>query len=156
MLQMQAASSNIDDDISKQLERARAVLAKSKAKLKAKEQEYIESTSAVDKPATDVPFFAAKNESFERQKKKEKVVKNLNKETGLSTFDGDMMAELSESEEWEVRPLQEVFKNEKEGKSSEQFVDRDVNASIFNLRKSLQLEDFQRIFNPRNRFIGEP
>jgi hypothetical protein len=161
MLQMQAASSNMDDDTSRALERARVVLAKSKAKLEAKERkerESIESTSAVDEPATDVPFFAAatKDEALERKKRKEKVLKNINKETGLSTFDGDLMAELSELEEWEVLPLLELFKNEKESKKSiEPFVERDVAASVYNLRKSMQLEDFQKIFNPRNRFIGE-
>lgn len=156
VLGMHAASSNIEDDISNQLARARQILAKSKAKIEAKELKSLETASVDDKPAADVPFFAAKTESpSDQQKKKEKVVKNRNEETGLSTFDGDMMAELSESEEWQVRPLQDVFKDEKEEKADEAFVNRDVAASIFNLRKSMQLEDYQRIFDKRNRFIGE-
>eukprot|EP00980_Cylindrotheca_fusiformis_P000444 scaffold106_cov123-Cylindrotheca_fusiformis.AAC.12 len=152
-LDLHAAPSNIDDDISNQLARARQILAKSKAKIEAREQAALEAPA---EPAADIPFFAAKNESpSDRQKKKDKVVKNKNAETGLSTFDGEMMAALSESEEWQVRRLQDVFENERKGKPDDPFSNRDVAASIFNLRKTLQMEDYQRIFDKRNRFIGE-
>jgi vacuolar-type H+-ATPase subunit I/STV1 len=154
-MQLHATSPNIDDDISKQLERARQLLAKSKAKIEAKEKDE-EELSSVEKESKDVvPFFAAKDETADKSNKKEKLTKNKNEETGLSTFDGDMMAELSEEEEWQVRPLQEVFEDEKEEKARDPFGDRDVAASIFNLRRTLQTEDYQRIFDKRNRFIGE-
>lgn len=146
-----------EDDISKQLERARELLAKSKAKMEAKEQEAFEVTKEDEKNTKgkdSVPFFASKTASFDENKKKEKVIKSKNEE-GLFTTDGEMMAELSESEEWQVRPLQEVFENEKKEKSADPFADRDVAASIFNLRKVLQTEDYKKIFDNRNRFIGD-
>jgi hypothetical protein len=66
------------------------------------------------------------------------------------------MAKLSEEEEWESRSLLEVFQNERGPAKEHKLADRDVAASIFNLRRVLQTEDFQRIFDQRNRFIGEP
>ena len=33
--------------------------------------------------------------------------------------------------------------------------ERDLAASIYNLRKVLKTEDFRRVFDSRNRFIGE-
>lgn len=152
-MQLHASSPNIDDDISKQLERARQVLAKSKAKIEAKEKEEL-ALLEEEKPKADVPFFAAKDATVDKNKKKEKLTKNKNQETGLSTFDGDKMAELSEEEEWQVRPLQEVFENEAEEKD-DPFANRDVAASMYNLRTVLQTEDYKRIFDQRNRFIGE-
>lgn len=147
-----------EDEISKQLDRARELLAKSKAKIEAKEQESFEELTNDDKNFANgkenVPFFASKTASFDENKKKEKVIKSKNEE-GLFTTDGEMMAALSESEEWQVRPLQEVFENEEKEKSDDPFADRDVAASIFNLRKTLQTEDYKKIFDQRNRFIGE-
>lgn len=147
-----------EDEISKQLDRARELLAKSKAKIEAKEQESFEELTNDDKNFANgkenVPFFASKTAPFDENKKKEKVIKSKNEE-GLFTTDGEMMAALSESEEWQVRPLQEVFENEEKEKSDDPFADRDVAASIFNLRKTLQTEDYKKIFDQRNRFIGE-
>jgi hypothetical protein len=54
-----------------------------------------------------------------------------------------------------VRPLDQVFQNEIEDKSDDPFADRDVAASIYNLQKSLQTSDYKKIFDQRNRFIGE-
>ena len=79
----------------------------------------------------------------------------MDENTGLFTTDGDKMAELSEEEEWESRPLLEVFESEIEDTSSSVLNERDVAASIFNLRKTLQMEDYRKIFDKRNRFIGE-
>ena len=147
-----------EDENSKQLDRAHELLAKSKAKIEAKEQESFEELTNDDKTFANgkenVPFFASKTASFDENKKKEKVIKSKNEE-GLFTTDGEMMAALSESEEWQVRPLQEVFENEEKEKSDDPFADRDVAASIFNLRKTLQTEDYKKIFDQRNRFIGE-
>ena len=33
--------------------------------------------------------------------------------------------------------------------------DRDVARAIYNLRKSMQNDDFKKVFDARNRFIGE-
>jgi len=86
--------------------------------------------------------------------KKDKVIKDKN-EDGLFTTDGDLMAKLSEEEEWESRPLLDVFQNEKEKAPEAMGIDRDIGQNMYNLRKSLQTEDFAKIFDKRNRFIGE-
>ena len=41
------------------------------------------------------------------------------------------------------------------GKTSSSLADRDVASSIYNLRKMLRNEDFMKVFDSRNRFIGE-
>ena len=143
------AVANQDDEITKQVERAKALLEKSKAKMQAKEKE-LEASSP--KNGAKIPFFASKEKS--NGNKKEKVTKTENEE-GLITTDGEMMAKLSEAEEWEVRGLLDVFENEQKDSTPDPFADRDVAGSIFNLRKTLQTEDFQKIFDKRNRFIGE-
>jgi hypothetical protein len=162
------SSSTSDDEINKQLERAKAVLEISRAKMEARELAAASAAagatgddSSKDPKArrkgplgTDVPFFATQEVVAKKDGKKEKVIKNKNKE-GLFTTDGDLMAKLSEEEEWESRPLLEVFQNERGDAPKDSLADRDVAASIFNLRKVLQTEDFQRIFDQRNRFIGE-
>jgi glutaredoxin-related protein len=70
------------------------------------------------------------------------------------------MAKLSEEEEWESRPILEVFETEEQEGEKASFnaknVDRDIAKSMFNLRKSLQTEDFMKIFDKRNIFIGDP
>lgn len=150
---VRSAGKDIDDEISKQLARAKEILAKSKAKMEQKELAAIDPEKK--EKSTAVPFFAAKDASADQDSRKKKVIKAKFEDTGLATFDGDKMVELSESEEWEVRPLNQVFKSEIEDKSTDPFADRDVAASIFNLRKSLQSDDYQKIFDERNRFIGE-
>lgn len=137
---------SIEDEISRQLERAKKVLAKSKAKLEA----------TGDAPADEIPFFAT-SASMDSSAKREKVTKSRDEETGLITADGERMARISEIEQWEQRSLLEVFENEIDDKStaSKRLAERDVAASIFNLRKQMQTEDYRRIFDTRNRFIGE-
>jgi hypothetical protein len=89
--------------------------------------------------------------------KKERVIKSKNADTGLFTTDGDLMAKLSEGEEWQTRRLLEVFSNEQERLTPENDsqANRDVAASIFNLRRVLETEDYLRIFDSRNWFIGQ-
>ena len=158
-------------ELETQLEKARAVLAVSRAKMEALDdidEEDDETTTLTTTVRSDVPFFASisnGNDSIQSQngdkigsKKKNKVIKNQNKDTGLFTTDGDLMAKLSEEEEWESRSLREVFSNERKSTSLDEkdpWANRDVAASIYNLRKSLQLEDYKKIFDKRNRFIGE-
>lgn len=148
-LKMAAAADGIEDDITRQLARARDVLAKSKAKIEEQEIDDLEEDSS---SKNGVPFFASLDANADT--KKEKVIKSRNEE-GLFTTDGELMAEMSESEEWEVRPLLEVFESESKDPAKDPLADRDVAASIFNLRKVLQTEDYQKIFDKRNRFIGD-
>lgn len=144
------ASNTPEDEIPQQLQRAREVLAKSKAKL--------EVTG--DAQPDEIPFFAT-SASMDRSTKREKVTKSLDQDTGLITADGEKMAKISEIEQWEMRSLGEVFENEMEetedvnSVASKHLADRDVAASIFNLRKQMQTEDYRRIFDTSNRFIGE-
>jgi hypothetical protein len=148
-------SNSSQEEIDRQLEKARAVLAVSRAKMEKAEVAIIEEED--NNAERDVPFFATVNDT---RNKKMKVIKDQNKDTGLFTTDGDLMAKLSEQEQWEPRPLLEVFSNERKTAAEEAgkntFADRDVAASIFNLRKVLQTEDYMKIFDKRNRFIGEP
>mmetsp|Transcript_12497 Transcript_12497/g.29614 ORF Transcript_12497/g.29614 Transcript_12497/m.29614 type:complete len:209 (+) Transcript_12497:267-893(+) len=142
-------------EITKQLERAKAALAVSRAKMEAQEQAEAglleEEKKENEKEEESVPFFAMNTDDAG---KKEKVIKEKN-ENGLFTTDGDLMAKLSEEEEWEPRPLLEVFQNEKEKTADAMNIDRDIGQSMYNLRKSLQTEDFRKIFDKRNRFIGD-
>lgn len=139
-----------EDEISRQLERARKVLAKSKAKL--------EATGNAE--PDEIPFFAT-SAKMDSDTKREKVTKQLDQETGLITADGEKMARLSEIEQWEMRSLREVFESEIEDLedvnsiASKQLAERDVAASIFNLRKQMKTEDYRRIFDTSNWFIGE-
>ena len=142
-------------DITKQLERAKAAIAISRAKMEAREQ----AEAGLDAEDTEeksdekaVPFFAMN--TADDDSKKDKVIKDKNEDGGFTT-DGALMAKLSEEEEWESRSLLDVFTNEKE-KPDAMNIDRDIGQSMYNLRKTLQTEDFMRIFDKRNRFIGEP
>jgi hypothetical protein len=101
------------------------------------------------------------------------LVKTLNAATGLITIDGEKLAARSEQEQWEFRSLAQVFREETSDTDaatsvepqparmaassarSEPLADRDVLASIYNLRLQLQKEDYHRIFDAKNRFIGE-
>ena len=167
-----------DSEIERQLQKARAVLAISRAKIGATNTDDNDDVSRgnddddddddeIDMKtlqqrqrkgalASNVPFFATTTPIDGSKKKKEKVIKNQNENDGTFTTDGDLMAKLSEQEEWESRSLLEVFRNERKATATDDALsDRDVAASIYGLRKSLQLEDFQKIFDKRNRFIGE-
>ena len=90
-------------------------------------------------------------------------VKSRNSDTGLVMADGERMAEISEDEPWEYRSIYEMFDNNNnndaettsDNKPQRVEMKTDVMASIQNLRKVLQQEDYRKIFDPRNRFIGE-
>lgn len=177
--------SDTDDMIKSNLERARMILEKSRQKLEAKKTNGVASTSSLNGSTTTkqvngeqsttaesaavLPFFASmvssppssstsRSKSKSSNSKRKDVIKTIDEATGLITTDGEKMASLSEQEEWAVRGLFDVFENEnKDGTpdSNNPLADRDVAASIYNLRKVLQNEDYKRIFDKRNRFIGE-
>lgn len=136
-----------DDDIARLQQKARLLLEKSRAKLDSR------------KIQEELPFFATKVQV--RPVSRTSVIKTVNEETGLVTADGEKMAALSEIEQWEWRSLSEVFESEVSDNedvysiASKQLADKDVAMQIFNLRKTLQDEDYKRIFDKRNRFIGE-
>jgi hypothetical protein len=149
------AVETLDDEVARQLKRAKEVLAKTKAKIdaKAKLLEDMDNDPQEAERKSNLPFFAS--EAVEKVRdKREKVIKSKNEE-GLVTTDGALMAELSEDEEWEARPLLDVFKSESKNSKDSTLADRDVAASIFGLQRVLQTEDFQKIFDKRNRFIGD-
>jgi len=155
-------SPNVDDEISQGVQRARALLEKSKAKLAAQD-----GAASSEQQQTQLPFFASQTASsgssstINGTERREQVTKYLDKTTGLITTDGEKMAAMSEQEEWENRSLLDVFETERaewdDGKStaSKRLAERDVAASIYNLRKLLQMDDYRKIFDKRNRFIGE-
>ena len=151
-----AAVSNSDDAFDSRVlvQRARAALEKSKAKLALAEGSS-SSTPTQNTAAPGTPFFA------ERSVNRDRVVKSIDVNTGLITADGEVMAAISEQEDWEMRSLAEVFDNEMSengdvySAASQQLAERDLAASVFNLRKHLQTEDFLKIFDKRNFFIGE-
>lgn len=170
-----AANNSAEDDISRQLERARALIAKSKAKIERNNELALLETATTPDGGTVVaaaatgkslPFFASKTTApttttttattSATNSKMDQVVKSRNQETGLLVADGEKMAQLSEGEEWVRRPLLEVFEQEgEESAASAGLANRDVAASIFNLRRQLHSEDYRRIFDTKNRFIGE-
>lgn len=159
-----------NEEIMKQLERAKAAIAVSREKIEAQEafvafiREEGDKQDA-SKEKENVPFFASSNDSDNNSStnsngKKERVIKNKNEDTGSFTTDGELMAKLSEEEVWESRPILEVFETEEQEGATPSFkaknVDRDIAKSMFNLRKSLQTKDFMKIFDKRNIFIGDP
>lgn len=178
-----AASNNnniMDAETDRLRARAHEVLKKSKAKLAAMEEQRLAAAASSSSTATTtsssaaageeaaIPFFASATKVRpSSDKKRDAVTKSRDAITGLITTDGEKMAALSETEEWESRPLMQVFQNEMSAEQSSSSVassssaasrrlaDRDVAASIFNLRQKLHQADYQRIFDKRNRFIGE-
>jgi hypothetical protein len=164
-------SSSSPDNISLDVARARALLEKSKAKLLQREQ----GTTAVLEQPKPIPFFATRLNGS--KKRRQDVITDVN-EAGLVRVNGAALAAWSEQEEWQSRSILEVF-NETEQQEEEEVSDpfdldsprrlaasrsgsrrrdapdRDVVAAIWNLRQSMRNEDFERIFDEKNRFIGE-
>eukprot|EP00593_Proboscia_inermis_P000624 CAMPEP_0171299940 /NCGR_PEP_ID=MMETSP0816-20121228/8813_1 /TAXON_ID=420281 /ORGANISM="Proboscia inermis, Strain CCAP1064/1" /LENGTH=131 /DNA_ID=CAMNT_0011776157 /DNA_START=358 /DNA_END=753 /DNA_ORIENTATION=+ len=125
-----------------------------------------DSTSAASTPPSNAtPFFASTTSEFE-DAKREKVIKSTDENSGKVTTDGELMAKLSESEEWTTRSLTEVFEVDEtmpsmspedvaKKEKMKRLAERDLGASIYGLRKSLQNEDFRKIFPKKNYYIGE-
>jgi hypothetical protein len=160
-------TSEQDDGIQKQLAKARKLIEEAKAKVAAQEaaaaqvQEETEADADTD-AETEVTASQDENENEnedESEKNKESVIKSRNEETGLITTDGELMAELSELDEWEVKSLMDVFESEstngRHDDNGKSIADRDVAASIFNLRMNMMDKDYRRVFDKRNFFIGE-
>ena len=138
-----------EDDISRQVAKAKQLLEDAKKKMAAQEAE----------GATERADNLKSNESDPEEgvsAKRSEIIKSKDESTGLITTDGELMASLSELEEWEARKLLDVFESEiEESEVSKQLASRDVAASIQNLRISMHDADYRKIFDSRNRFIGE-
>jgi hypothetical protein len=169
-----------EEETEKQLANARELLARVEEMISNKEKKQIAKESSSEEKRLKVTKFTKDDGS------------------GLSTFDGELMAELSKEEEWEVRGLMDVFDdglddaidalNEIEDEAREALKDiddidnidaddkaklkkkffftstptthrlakRDVGSSVVNMRSKMNTKDFDRIFDRRNRWIGEP
>jgi hypothetical protein len=137
--------SNIDDDLSRQLEKAKELLAKAKAKVAEEEK----------KKEEDAATIVAEDLDKKEIDKKTSVTKSID-DNGLITTDGELMAALSEEEDWELKDLMDVFEDEiADSKGTSTLADRDVAASIFNMRMNMHNEDYRKVFDKRNFFIGE-
>jgi hypothetical protein len=159
---------NGDDEINQGVIRARALLEKTKAKLAAQAASKAMSEENSDGADGDsdgktqvVPFYAASQPvaaagAVDNTQRRDQVTKYRDEATGLITTDGDKMAAMSESEVWETRSLLDM-NDEVPDKStpSKRLADRDVAASIFNMRRHLQVNDYRKIFDTKNHFIGE-
>ena len=92
------------------------------------------------------------------------MIKATNDETGLVTVDGAKMAALSENEEWEIRSVlgafgtnnaEDIQNAEIYERATESLSDRDAMAQMWNLKKRMKTEDYEKIFDKRNFLIGE-
>lgn len=148
----------LDEDVQRQLAKARALLDKANEKLESKDKDPSDASQATANsevtPKPPAPFFFA---SYKEPQKRQQVVKSVN-ENGLITTDGEKMASLSESESWEIRALDDVFDTNEAVVSSmagRTLNEKDLATNIMYLRKQLQDADFSKIFDQRNRFIGD-
>jgi hypothetical protein len=157
---------NGDDEITQGVLRARALLEKTKAKLaaqaarKAMSEEDSDGADSSDGKTPAVPFFAASQPAAAgavgNTQRRDQVTKYRDEATGLITTDGEKMAAMSESEVWETRSLLDMNDDVPDkSTASKRLADRDVAASIFNMRRHLQVNDYRKIFDTKNRFIGE-
>jgi hypothetical protein len=151
---------NGEEEIAQGVLRARALLEKTKAKLAAQaaSKALSDANGGDDGKTQALPFFASQSAgAVDDTQRREQVTKSTSA-TGLITIDGEKMAAMSEQEVWETRSLLDLNSGDDgAGKStaSKRLADRDVAASIFNLRRHLQVNDYRKIFDTKNRFIGE-
>jgi len=141
-------SSEIAEARNLQIAKSRKLLEETKAKMAAR-AEAVESTEVVEEMAMDV-------ESPIGTEKRTKLTKSIDDESGLIRTDGELMAAMSEAEDWEIRDLFDCFEDElEESDLSKQLRERDVAASLYGLRVRMQNEDYSKIFNKKNYWIGE-
>lgn len=159
---------NFDPAMAAQIKKAKQLIDDMKKKQKSQEEAAAAAAAVEGAPAgseddlaeskaendeAKLPFFATKSK-----------IKSKN-ESGDIIADGETMASLSASEPWEQRSLSQMFEREDredfDGNvvpattDARTIADRDMAAGIFGLRRKLQTEDFFKVFNPRNRFIGD-
>ena len=161
-----------EDEVSRQLAKAKELIERTKQKMESKEKAAAEAaadqaedddtdegtaSAAADEDDEVVPFFAVDPTAAE--KRRQMVTKTKDEESGLITTDGDKMASLADGEKWESRGLYDLFENEIEedeaAKAKEARASRDVARSMMNLKMIMNKEDFDKIFDKKNRWIGE-
>jgi hypothetical protein len=147
---------HFDPAMTAQIEKAKQLLNAAKKKQKDAETGVGEAAEAAEDAAA-VPFFATTSPAAAGEKIKATLA------SGDIVADGETMASLAAEEPWENRSLSQMFDNEGridyDGESVEDrtntMADRNVAASIYGLRKSLRTEDFLKVFDKRNYFIGD-
>lgn len=146
---LSAMDKAMNDDVKLQLAKAKELLELTKAKLAAQEE-------ANNNNDEQQPPSMVLETSTATVDKRTKVTKSTNEDSGLITTDGELMAMLSEEEDWEVRSLLDVFEDElEESDVSKQLRKRDVAGSIAAMRLRMHGEDYLKIFNTKSRWIGE-
>ena len=162
-----------EDEVSRQLAKAKELIERTKQKMESKEKaaaaaaadqeeedddtDEATASAAADEDDEVVPFFAVDPTAAE--KRRQMVTKTKDEESGLITTDGEKMASLADGEKWESRGLYDLFENEIEedeaAKAKEARASRDVARSMMNLKMIMNKEDFDFIFDKKNRWIGE-
>lgn len=158
-------SEKYEPAVAAQIRKAKQLLNETKKKQKQQEDSFLDTELIPTPPKEEeetekkvLPFFATKQREVDSTKIKSKT------KSGEIIADGTQMATLSKSEAWERRSLSQMFTkearqdwdgNDVTQESSTTLADKDVARSIYNLRKSMQNEDFKKVFDSRNRFIGE-
>ena len=173
-----APASAAEDEVSRQLAKAKELIERTKQKMESKEKAAAAATAAIaetdeaegtadvtsaedddddDDDDEVVPFFAVDPTAAE--KRRQMVTKTKDEASGLITTDGEKMASLADGEKWESRGLYDLFENEIEedeaAKAKEARASRDVARSMMNLKMIMNKEDFDFIFDKKNRWIGE-
>mmetsp|Transcript_14436 Transcript_14436/g.23534 ORF Transcript_14436/g.23534 Transcript_14436/m.23534 type:complete len:264 (-) Transcript_14436:217-1008(-) len=157
---------NYDPAIAAQIRKARKLLrdAKQKMEIEEKQQQNADESSTTTTTAA-LPFFAQQSFTATAIDHTQKIKSKT--KSGDIIADGDTMTSLSNSEPWERRSLSDIgFESEARSDYDGNLIaadedvkrklaERDLAASIYNLRKVMQNEDFRRVFDARNRFIGE-
>lgn len=159
-----------DPAVAAQIRKAKKLVSDAKKTIKKNEEAAAKAAAAADGETDDtttekeaskpspLPFFAAKTPDSKKIKSKT--------ESGGIIADGEEMASLSKSEAWESRSLSQMFESESgrdydgnvvEGAdlNANKVAERDIAMGIYNLRKKLQTEDFFKVFDKRNRRIGD-
>jgi len=160
---------NYDPSVAAQIRKARKLLRDTKKKMEIEQQQQQQSdeSSSTESPTAALPFFAQKSFTATAIDHTQKIKSKT--KSGEIIADGDTMTSLSNSEPWELRSLTDIgFESEARsdfdgnlveveanGEVKKTIAERDLAASIYNLRKVLKTEDFRRVFDSRNRFIGE-
>ena len=156
--QIRKAKQLLNDTKRKQEEKA-----KEAAKVVAgAESDATSSGSKKEEKGTKLPFFATRSFTSSAAQTSKKIKSKT--QSGEIVADGETMAALSKSEAWERRSLGQMFQKEKrvdfdgnvvEEDKERALSEKDLARNIFNLRRQLQDNDFKRVFDDRNRFIGE-
>ena len=142
-------ASNIDgNEMKRDLEAAKQLIRKAKEKINAKEKEKINAKEEIN----------AKDKLNKGDKNKIKKVTDK----GV-VADSEVMLEESDNGEWTNRPMSSIFVNEISDPSSKtsdedpwsKIRERDAAQTVMGLRKTLNKEDFDKIFDDRNPRIGK-